>query len=128
MDLDCKFALVEFGESDDKTGYVIVKGGYDICKEPTKAHTYWYPEDITQEEAIKEDFVNKVTNAIKACDLPAATDANSGYDLKMHSVNVKWEWAYETDEAISLKDTALATKATRPTIKIDVTCTVTQVD
>ena len=28
----------------------------------------------------------------------------------------------------SLKDTALATKATRPTIKIDVTCTVTQID
>ena len=74
------------------------------------------------------DFVEKVTKAIKACDLSVATDANAGYDLKTHSVNVKWEWAYETDEAISLKDTALATKATRPTIKIDVTCTVTQVD
>lgn len=45
-----------------------------------------------------------------------------------YNIVATWEWAYETDEAISLKDTALATKATRPTIKIDVTCTVTQID
>lgn len=45
-----------------------------------------------------------------------------------YNIVVTWEWAYETDEAISLKDTALATKETRPTIKIDVTCTVTQID
>lgn len=50
---ECKFALVEFG-NNDKTGYVIVKGGFDVCKDRTLARTYWYPDDITQEEAQQE--------------------------------------------------------------------------
>lgn len=44
-----KFALVEIGENE-KTGYWFLKGGDIICKDPTLAHTYWYPDDITQEE------------------------------------------------------------------------------
>lgn len=44
-----KFALVEIGENE-KTGYWFLKGGNIICKDPTLAHTYWYPDDITQEE------------------------------------------------------------------------------
>ena len=44
-----KFALVEIGENE-KTGYWFLKGGDMICKDPTLAHTYWYPDDITQEE------------------------------------------------------------------------------
>ena len=44
-----KFALVEIGENE-KTGYWFLKGGDVICKDPTLAHTYWYPDDITQEE------------------------------------------------------------------------------
>lgn len=50
MDQECKFALVEFGDRD-RTGYWFLKGGDFTCKDPTLAHTYWYPEDITQEEA-----------------------------------------------------------------------------
>ena len=50
MDQECKFALVEFGDGD-RTGYWFLKGGDLICKDPTLAHTYWYPEDVTQEEA-----------------------------------------------------------------------------
>ena len=49
-DQECKFALVEFGDGD-RTGYWFLKGGDLICKDPTLAHTYWYPEDVTQEEA-----------------------------------------------------------------------------
>ena len=49
MDQECKFALIEFGERE-KTGYWFLKGGDEICKNPTLAHTYWYPDDITQEE------------------------------------------------------------------------------
>lgn len=48
--LDCKFALVEFGDCE-KTGYWFLQGGDMMCKDPTLAHTYWYPEDISQEEA-----------------------------------------------------------------------------
>lgn len=44
-----KFALIEIGENE-KTGYWFLKGGDIICKDPTLAHTYWYPDDITQEE------------------------------------------------------------------------------
>ena len=44
-----KFALVEIGENE-KTGYWFLKGGDIICKDPTLAHTYWYPDDITQAE------------------------------------------------------------------------------
>ena len=44
-----KFALIEIGDND-KTGYWFLKGGDEICKNPTLAHTYWYPDDITQEE------------------------------------------------------------------------------
>ena len=44
-----KFALVEIGENE-KTGYWFLKGGDIICKDPTLAHTYWYPDDITQKE------------------------------------------------------------------------------
>lgn len=50
VDQECKFALVEFG-NEDRTGYWFLKGGDSICKDPTFAHTYWYPSDITQEEA-----------------------------------------------------------------------------
>lgn len=72
MDLDCKFALVEFGESDDKTGYVIVKGGDIICREPTKAHTYWYPDEITNEEAQQEvaDLCEHYENVVVVVPLP----------------------------------------------------------
>lgn len=72
MDQECKFALVEFGESDNKTGYVIVKGGYDICKEPTKAHTYWYPDNITNEEAQQEvnDLMEHYENVAIVVPLP----------------------------------------------------------
>ena len=49
QDQECKFALIEFGDAE-KTGYWFLKGGDKICKNPTLAHTYWYPDDITQEE------------------------------------------------------------------------------
>ena len=76
MELDCKFALVEFGESDDKTGYVIIQGGYDICKEPTKAHTYWYPDSITNEEAQQEinDLMEHYENVAIVVPLPEHID------------------------------------------------------
>ena len=50
MDQGCKFALIEFGERE-KTGYWFLKGGDMMCKNPSLTHTYWYPDDITQEEA-----------------------------------------------------------------------------
>lgn len=50
---ECNFALVEIGE-DEKTGYWFLQGGDWECKDSTLAHTYWYPDDITQEEIEQE--------------------------------------------------------------------------
>ena len=52
MDLVSKLAIVEFGDGD-KVEYVFVKGGPAVGEEMF-AHTYWYPDDITNEEANQE--------------------------------------------------------------------------
>lgn len=49
VDQECNFALVEFGDND-KTGYAFVQGGDAECMDRTLARTYWYPDNLTQEE------------------------------------------------------------------------------
>ena len=49
---ECKTAIVEFGDGY-KDGYVLIKGEA-TPGEKMMAHTYWYPEDITNEEANQE--------------------------------------------------------------------------
>ena len=49
MNQECNFALVEIGETDKK-GYWFLQGGDWKYRDATLAHTYWYPDDITQEE------------------------------------------------------------------------------
>ena len=46
---ECNTAIIEFGDNE-KTGYAFVKGGDAICADRTLARTYWYPDDLTQEE------------------------------------------------------------------------------
>lgn len=46
---NCTTAIIEFGDCD-KEGYVFIKGGLNPDVE-LLAHTYWYPDDITNEEA-----------------------------------------------------------------------------
>lgn len=41
---------------------------------------------------------------------------------------ISWAWAYSTSDANDVKDTALGDLATAPTVSLNVTCTVTQVD
>ena len=53
MKQECNFALIEIGEAE-KTGYWFLQGEDWECKNPTLAHTYWYPDDITQEEINQE--------------------------------------------------------------------------
>ena len=55
----------------------------------------------------------------------ATYDANETIE---GALNVSWSWAYSTSNADDVKDTALGDAATAPTIKLDVTCTVTQID
>lgn len=50
---ECNFALIEIGE-EEKTGYWFLQGGDWECKDRTLAQTYWYPDDITQEEINQE--------------------------------------------------------------------------
>ena len=90
---------------------------------------FYCPVDIivgnktVEKGSSSSDYVTNIEDAIEMSYKVAAGSNLSGNDL-----NVTWKWDYSTDEAISLKDTALATKSTRPTIKIEVTCKVTQVD
>lgn len=72
MEQNSKFALVEFGEAE-KTGYWFLQGGDWECRNPTLAHTYWYPEDITQEEAIQEilDLAEHYKNVAILLPIPA---------------------------------------------------------
>ena len=49
---ECKTAIMEFGY-DDKDGYVFIKGEA-LNGQRMLAHTYWYPEDITNDEANQE--------------------------------------------------------------------------
>ena len=71
VDQECKFALVEFG-NEDRTGYWFLKGGDMMCKNPTLAHIYCYPEDITQEEAECElrDLAEYYDNVAVSVPLP----------------------------------------------------------
>ena len=49
---ECKTAIVEFGH-DNKEEYVFIKGA-SLNGQRMLAHTYWYPEDITNDEANQE--------------------------------------------------------------------------
>ena len=53
-------------------------------------------------------------------------DANTDLSTKNLSFSVTWSWALTGAEGTDAKDTALGDLATAPTIKLDVTCTVTQ--
>lgn len=71
MEQECKFALIEFG-NNNKTGWVIVKGGDNVCLSTKEAHTYWYPDNITQEEAECEvqDLIEHYENVAIFVPLP----------------------------------------------------------
>lgn len=71
QDLECKTAIVEFGY-DDKDGCVFVQGETALG-ERALAHTYWYPEDITNDEANQEiaDLCEHYKNVIIVLPIPA---------------------------------------------------------
>lgn len=75
--LDCKYALVEFGECD-KNGYVVAKGEFPcVTEKPLKAHPYWYPDDTTLEEAKQEiiDLAEFYENVLIVLPLPEHLEA-----------------------------------------------------
>lgn len=69
-DLECKTAIIEFGY-DDKDGYVFIQGEQTLG-ERALAHTYWYPEDITNDEANQEiaDLREHYKNVIIVLPIP----------------------------------------------------------
>ncbi len=69
---ECNFALIEIGESE-KTGYWFLQGGDWECRNPTLAHTYWYPDNITQEEINQEilDLAQHYKNVAIVLPFPA---------------------------------------------------------
>ena len=75
MDQECKFALVEFGECD-KNGYIVAQGKFPCTTEPIKAKTYWYPDDITFEEAQQEiiDLAEFYENVLITLPVPEHLD------------------------------------------------------
>lgn len=66
-----KTAIVEFGY-DDKDGYVFIKGA-PLNGQRMLAHTYWYPEDITNDEANQEiaDLCEFYENVVIVLPIPA---------------------------------------------------------
>lgn len=66
-----KTAIVEFGY-DDKDGYVFIKGA-SLNGQRMLAHTYWYPEDITNDEANQEiaDLCEFYENVVIVLPIPA---------------------------------------------------------
>lgn len=75
MDSECKFAIIDFGKIE-KTGYVIIKGGDEICLNWHKAHIYYYPDNITNEEAQQEviDLLEHYENVAINVPLPEYID------------------------------------------------------
>lgn len=71
MDQKCKTAIMEFGYGD-KDGYVFIKGE-SLNGQRTLAHTYWYPEDITNDEANQEiaDLCEFYENVVIVLPIPA---------------------------------------------------------
>lgn len=70
MDMECKTVIVEIGDGD-KDGYVFVQGEV-VQGERMLAHTYWYPEDITNEEANQEiaDLCEHYKNVVIVLPIP----------------------------------------------------------
>ena len=66
-----KTAIIEFGY-DDKDGYVFIKGE-SLNGQRMLAHTYWYPEDITNDEANQEiaDLCEFYENVVIVLPIPA---------------------------------------------------------
>lgn len=62
--VDCEVAIIEFGECD-KNGYIYLQGSIENLGE-VMAHTYWYPDDITNEEANQEvvDLCEQYKNVV----------------------------------------------------------------
>lgn len=66
-----KTAIIEFGY-DDKDGYVFIKRE-SLNRQRMLAHTYWYPEDITNDEANQEiaDLCEFYENVVIVLPIPA---------------------------------------------------------
>lgn len=71
MSLECKTAIVEIGYTD-KDEYVFVQGE-TVLGEKMLAHTYWYPEDITNDEINQEitDLCEHYKNVVIVLPIPA---------------------------------------------------------
>lgn len=84
--------------------------------------------DATKRSSSVSDLITAVQNAISAYseDYGANTDfASRGND----GINVSWEWAFSSyNNQNDIKDTYLGNSEKAPTIKLDVSCTVTQID
>ena len=68
---ECKTAIIEFGYND-KDGYVFIKGA-SLNEQRMLAHTYWYPENITNDEANQEiaDLCEFYENVVIVLPIPA---------------------------------------------------------
>lgn len=65
-----------------------------------------------------------IKEAIEAC----TQTYDAGAPLTAEKIVITWEWAFSTSGANDLKDTALGDAATAPSISIELTVTVTQID
>ena len=78
-----------------------------------------YAEETVLEAAIAT-FINNFS-----AEYEANTDLSTVED---GSLNISWQWPFYVSDDRDVKDTALGDAATAATIKIDISCTVTQID
>ena len=50
--MDCKIAIIEFGDNEKEESVLIQGAPEEVLNQP--AHTYYYSDDITLEEAYQE--------------------------------------------------------------------------
>lgn len=80
---------------------------------------FTYTEEAVLETAIAT-YINNFSEKYEA-----NTDLSNVED---GSLNISWEWPFYISDERDVKDTALGDAATAATIKIDISCTVTQID
>lgn len=70
--MECNFAIIEFGDYN-KDRYKFIKGNSPNGGNKMIAHTYWYPDDITNEEANCEvnDLLEQYENVAIVLPIPA---------------------------------------------------------
>lgn len=109
---------VEYDATVTVTGWTINTDEY-YCPVVVKVN-----DDVVAAGTDAATFAANIKAAIEKLSKASVT---AGTDLAQ-SIEITWEWAFSVDNATDLKDTALGDLGTLPSISVEITATVTQID